>query len=339
MHSLQTCELHEVNDQALSCGEAALGERLPGRCFHMQEPAAFAIMRSSLDTTSHRSTMIGLVKLFKNGMCIFKTFGDTNQPRGSLEEIAPLREQTIKDCWKTDRVHIYLEMPENMFQDLEEEDDALFRRSDDVKDGSNFIHYTGNFFLDGRNLDPQGGSAFQDARLPGWWTAKFVEGADDFLKADAMMGCLIARYQNGTCYQARIGQVVNIFQSSEHNCPDLDANFETGQEYTYVFSTDATQTYADPEPCLPLASRHELQLDITDLRHEGSNAPKVDVATMETTCRMYLRFVVDLADLSCVSSLHEAWKLARLEAEAADPDLRKKDHFYVPTVRPTEDEE
>eukprot|EP00435_Cladocopium_sp_Y103_P048680 s588_g14.t1 len=261
-----------------SIGDAA-GVR-PGYVFETLEGRPYGIrhLQALMNGTKPYNATLGLV------------------PRGETSQMWWCSD----NAWLSDGRYLQMEMSEQFVDDFDfyhffgrtPEDGHRGRH-----DGSIFIrHVSQNFRL-------------TQSTLPPWWLSRFQEASDPrSLHADAMMGCRISTYQNGTCYKTWIGHKVQIFKAEEAHCKD-DLDVKEGEMYTYEYSDAGTQTYVSTSSCLPLAAHHELQLEIAELREHQMMV----VATMATPCRTSLRFVLDVAHLPCKeSTFGYAWNLEKM---------------------------
>ena len=110
------------------------------------------------------------------------------------------------NAWQTDGKYISFELTEE-FHDEFNEFFFLGVRAADDKVGSGFADPSGKLRLVARNA------------LPSWWVSKFEDATEprDF-NIDAMMGCHLSAFQNGTCYRTFIGHTVSIFKAEENSC-------------------------------------------------------------------------------------------------------------------------
>ena len=110
------------------------------------------------------------------------------------------------NAWQTDGKYISFELTEE-FHDEFNEFFFLGVRAADDKVGSGFADPSGKLRLVARNA------------LPSWWVSKFEDATEprDF-NIDAMMGCHLSAFQNGTCYRTVIGRTVSIFKAEENSC-------------------------------------------------------------------------------------------------------------------------
>eukprot|EP00435_Cladocopium_sp_Y103_P020338 s2119_g4.t5 len=293
------CKIKNQDHQPLECGEIPPAEHLPRGCFRAREPAVFTIEHRSEKQSNGSEQLwsaVYFVKLLDSGM--------SAMGRLSHSGVATSLHWCSDHAWQTDGKYIYFEVTEE-FQDEFDELRFMGIRAADDKVGSGFAGPSGKLRLVARNA------------LPSWWVSKFedVTKPRDF-NADAMMGCRLSAFQNGTCYRTFIGQSVEIFKAEEIVClGDVDVA-ESGPWYRYMFSESGIQRYSSDTSCLPRANHHELQLEIEHVGLEAGS--QATVVAMETPCRTNLRFVVNVAKLKCKeSTLGHAWNLQLIASQRA----------------------
>lgn len=181
--------------------------------------------------------------------------------------------------WFTDGKYLDVRMP-NMMDNGAPRPGFFFRVLDDDSQGYKFLSSNKLFRLKASNT------------LPSWWVSAFQDRTASG-KIDSLWQCELSHYENGTCYQAKVGVAVQIFQSSEEMCSSWIVNLNKSADFdyfTYLHSAHEVQTYASKAECLPIAARHELQLEIAEIHSAGPGA--FVVASMETRCRQTLRPLV-----------------------------------------------
>ena len=126
------------------------------------------------------------------------------------------------NAWLSDGRFLQLETSGQFQDDFDFDDFSFFGRTPEDghagHEGSIFIHVSQKLRL-------------TQSTLPPWWLSRFQEASDPRnFQVDAMMGCSMSTYQNGTCYKTWIGHKVQIFKVEEWRCTD-DLDDEEGEMY------------------------------------------------------------------------------------------------------------
>ncbi|CAK8989924.1 Uncharacterized protein SCF082_LOCUS2028 [Durusdinium trenchii] len=278
----------EIDRQGSPCGGIPHGEHLPHGCLHLAEPAVFE-MRTTWFTVQATSRYRGFrysVRFFDNGMASM-CHGHT----------ASRQDDALSCHWSSglfaDEWHLNFRMPAVFENGME----LAFRRVEADEDNAFGL---GSAF---RVLDAHDENLILTSHqhLPSWWVSTFErDWAHDGNIEALSWQCQLSHFQNGTCYQVKVG--VGLWISETSACGDLSDHVSTksvtdNKYYTYARSSRGSQIYVSTQECLPLASRYELQVEVVSL--SGNTGPvALEVASADTRCRKTLRFVAKAEDLS-----------------------------------------
>lgn len=169
--------------------------------------------------------------------------------------------------------------------------------------GSHFSRLCVNFVL-ATTLRPDTGLHLATVGvMPLWWAFKFQEdevlrGYASVFDTDSLEGCFLHYFRNGTCYQIKVGWLVQVSHKTESECPisrDTD-----GEYYLYDRSLYGTQIFRSQHSCSSsLTANREFEFEIADVRSQNAASLTSASTVVVGGCRTALRLALDMPKVDC----------------------------------------
>ena len=174
--------------------------------------------------------------------------------------------------------------------------------------GSRFSRLCVNFVL-ATTLRPDTGLHLATVGVvPVWWAFKFQEdevlrGYAGVFDTDSLEGCFLHYFQNGTCYQIKVGLMAQISHKNESECRIFRGT--VGENYLYDRSLYGTQIYRSQHSCSSsLTASREFEFEIADVRSQNAASLTSASSIVVGKCRTALRLAVDAPNIECYDGIY-----------------------------------